>query len=234
MSSGAPIDPTTARRHRLIAALGVAALLVLPLASLTSQTGAMSYYLGEGYPPGQGAYVMMRVAGHLAFALVFLQIVLGLQHRRVEAWLGTRTLLPVHRSLGLAALLIAFSHPVLFEWARQLRTGQSSVTATFWPPVATGFYELHQFFGAMGLYLLVVGVAAGALGPRLAPRSWRLVHYVNYGVFFLVWYHSFRIGTSTRIGLLPLLYTVLAAIVIGLLVGRLMGRRQTLTAGAAS
>ncbi len=215
---------TSSRRNRLIAGALVAALFLLPLFTLTRQTGAMTYYLGEGYPPGQSAYIMMRVAGQLAFTLVFLQIVLGLQHRRIERWLDLPSLVPVHRSVGLAAFLIALSHPILFEWARQLRTGQSTVTVTFWPPWRTGFYELHQLFGALGLYLLLVGVLAGVFGPRLAPRAWRTVHYVNYVVFFLVWYHSIRIGTSTRIGLLPALYTVLLAVVLGLIAARVLHR----------
>lgn len=226
MPSTHALPPEVARRHRLIAGLLVAALLVVPVVSMTTQTGAMTYYLGEGYPPGQGAYIMMRVAGHLAFALVFLQIVLGLRHRSVERYLGMTSLVPVHRSLGLAAMMIALSHPVLFEWARELRTGQNTIIASFWPPTHTGHYELHQFFGALGLYLLMLGVVAGIVGPRLAPRAWKTVHYVNYGVFFLVWYHSFRIGTSTRIGLLPVLYTVLAAIVIAMIVLRFRSSRS--------
>ncbi len=213
------------RRNRSLAVLVVVALLFLPLGALTHQTGTMTYYLGQGYPPGQGAYIMMRIAGHLAYTLVFLQILVGLLHRPIQRALGLGPLLPVHRSLGLAAVLLAFSHPVLFEWARQLRTGQSTITATFWPPRDHGFYELHQFFGALGLYLLLIGVLAGVYGPRLAPKAWRAVHGLNYGVFFLVWYHSLRIGTSTRIGALPMLYTVLAAVVVGLTLWRLTARR---------
>ena len=167
---------------------------------------------------------MMRIAGHLAYTLVFLQIVVGLRHRQLQRALGLGPLLPVHRSLGLAACLLALSHPILFEWARQLRTGQSSVTLTFWPPIDTGFYALHQFFGALGLYLLLIGVLAGVYGPRLAPKVWRTVHAVNFIVFFLVWYHSLRIGSSTRIGALPLLYTVLAGVVVGLTWQRLRRR----------
>lgn len=212
------------RRNRILAALAVVVLLLVPLTAMTSQTGTMTYYLGQGYPPGQGTYIMMRIAGHLAYTLVFLQIVIGLLHRPLQRRLGLGPLLPVHRSLGLAGFILALSHPVLFEWARQLRTGQSTVTVTFWPPTDTGFYELHQFFGAMGLYLLLIGVLAGVFGPRLAPRAWRTVHMLNYAVFFLVWYHSLRIGTSTRIGALPILYTVLAAVVVGLTLWRLRRR----------
>lgn len=225
VGAGGAIGVTvTVRRNRILAVLAVAALLLLPLGALTRQTGTMAYYLGQGYPPGQGAYIMMRVAGHLAYSLVFLQILVGLLHRPFQRALGLGPLLPVHRSLGLAAFLLAVSHPVLFEWARQLRTGQSSIAATFWPPRDHGFYELHQFFGALGLYLLLIGVLAGVYGPRLAPKAWRAVHAVNYAVFFLVWYHSLRIGTSTRIGALPLLYTVLAAVVVGLTLRRLTTR----------
>ena len=213
------------RRNRVLAVLALVALLLLPLTAMTRQTGTMTYYLGQDYPPGQSAYIMMRVAGHLAYTLVFLQIVLGLLHRPLQRALGLGPLLSVHRSVGLAAFLLALSHPILFEWARQLRTGQSTITATFWPPIDHGFYELHQYFGAMGLYLLLIGVLAGVYGPRLAPKAWRAVHAVNYMVFFLVWYHSLRIGTSTRIGMLPVLYTVLAAVVVGLTLQRL--RRRT-------
>ena len=209
------------KRNRIVAALAVAILLFVPLATMTSQTGAMSYYMGEGYPPGQSAYIMMRISGHLAYTLIFIQIVIGTLHGRIEKWLGIGNMVPIHRSLGLTAFFFALSHPIFFEWARQLRTGQSTVVATFWPPTNTGFYELHQFFGALGLYTLVAGVLAGVVGPRLAPKAWRTVHYINYGVFFLVWYHSFRIGSSTRIGFLPILYTVLATTVLVVVAWRL-------------
>ena len=61
------------------------------------------------------------------FALVFLQLILGLHGRRIQRLIDGPPLLPVHRSLGLAALAFAFLHPVLFAWARVLRTGQSAV-----------------------------------------------------------------------------------------------------------
>lgn len=214
------MPPAALPRRRLLAALAVLALFLLPLLTMSSQTGAMTYYLGEGYPPGQSAYIAMRIAGHLAFVLLFLQIVLGLRRRTIERALGLGSLLSVHRSLGLAGFLLAASHPLLFEWARRLRTGQDSLKVTLWPPRDHGFYELHQFFGALGLYLLVIGVLAGVYGPRLAPTWWRRLHAVNLVVFFLIWYHSFRIGTSTRIGALPALYTVLAVTVVGLMWGR--------------
>lgn len=70
------------RRNRILAISGASALLLLPILVFRQQTGAMAYYLGEGYPPGQGAYIAMRPAGHIAFTLVFLQILLGQHPRR--------------------------------------------------------------------------------------------------------------------------------------------------------
>lgn len=221
------------RRRRVLALLSILALFLRPLLTLSSQTGAMTYYLGEGYPPGQSAYIAMRLAGHLAFVLLFLQIVLGLERRPIERFLGLGPLLPVHRSLGLAGFALAAAHPLLFEWARRLRTGQDSLKVTLWPPRDHGFYELHQFFGALGLYLLVIGVLAGVYGPRLVPKAWRALHAVNFGVFFLIWYHSFRIGTSTRIGLLPAVYTVLAGTVLLLIIRRLAARGKPKPAPAS-
>lgn len=233
--------PPAIRRNRTIAALLALAVVLGPLWVVRQDTDAMSYYLGGGFPPGQSTYVMMRYTGHIAFALVFLQIVLGLQHRRLGRWLGAPTLLPLHRSLGLSAFCLALLHPVLFEWARILRTNHTTVTKTFFPDPRIGYYEQHQLYGAIGLYALAVGVAAGLVGPRLAPRWWRWVHGVNLVVFFLVWWHSFTIGSDTRVGYLPALYTAMLLTVAALWAervwrgrpGRLaVGRGATEDAGA--
>jgi predicted ferric reductase len=215
-----------ARRNRLLLGLAALAVLLAPLAVIKADTGAMTYYLGAGYPPGQSAYIMMRYAGAIAFALVFLQLILGLHGRRIQRWIDGPPLLPVHRSLGLAAMAFAFLHPILFAWARWLRTGQSAVVVTFWPNRQEGFYELHQFYGAIALYALVVGVLAGIFGPRLAPRHWRLLHWLNLAVFILVWVHSFQIGSDTRVGPLPLLYSAMAAVVVLLVAERWLRSRR--------
>jgi predicted ferric reductase len=218
------MDTQKQQRNRLLLGLGALVVLVGPLLVIKSDTGAMTYYLGAGYPPGQTAYIMMRYAGYIAFGLIFLQIILGLHHARLRRWTGTSSLVPLHRAIGLSAMAFALLHPFMFAWARFLRTGQSAVKVTFWPPRHEGYYELHQFYGALGLYILIVGVLAGIFGPRLSPRHWRVIHGVNVIVFFLVWLHSFNIGSDTRVGPLPLLYTAMVIMVAVLLVERLTRR----------
>jgi DMSO/TMAO reductase YedYZ heme-binding membrane subunit len=117
---------------------------------------------------------------------------------------------------------------VLFLWARTLRGGTVPFLDTFWPDAFQDYYHRHLFFGALGLYGMAAAVLAAVYGPRLQPKRWLLVHRANYAVFFLVWLHSFAIGSETRVGPVPLLYTAMAAVVLALVATNALRRRRTL------
>lgn len=217
--------------------LGACALLATPLWIFWRDVRPFPFYLGDRFPPGQAAYVMMRPAGHLVFCLVFLQIVLGLQGRRLARWTGVPTLLPLHKALGLATAWLLLFHPSLFLWASLQRYPRPFAVAfrmTFLPDPAQDYWSYFFFWGALGFWGLLTAVGAALLGPRLAPRAWRWVHALCYPAFGCGGYHARAAGAEVRGQALEVLYTVMMGIVAALLAARLagavrarMGRRST-------
>ena len=197
----------------------MALLFAVPLGVFWLEVGGIGHYFGSAYPPGQGAYIMMRAAGHVALVLLFIQVALGPNVRSIARWLGVPSLLRVHMSLGLTTLAFALLHPVLFLWARTLRAERFEPLKVFFPPTGD-YYHNRLFLGAVGLYLLVVAIGAGAYGPRIAPRLWRRVHMLNYGVFIALWYHAVSIGSETRHPVLIALYGAMLGAVVFLAVRR--------------
>ena len=210
-------SPSSFATRRLLISAAAVILLVAPLAVFAIEIGSPAYYLGDAFPPGQAAYIMMRPAGQLAFTLVFFQIVLGTVGRPLSRWLGLRSLISLHRAVGITAFTLIWLHPLLFMWGGTLRAGDLTWRATFTPDPLHNYYTLHLFFGAAALYVLTVGILGAWLGPRKAPRYWRRIHRLNYIALPIAWYHGYFIGSDTRIGPLPTLYTLMLIGAIGLM-----------------
>jgi DMSO/TMAO reductase YedYZ heme-binding membrane subunit len=208
---------------RQTAVLGAAlTLLAAPLWIFLSAARPLAYFGGTEFPPGQAAYLMMRPAGHIAFVLVFVQIVLGALGPRLGGWMNWPGLGGWHRVIGMVALGFVLLHPLLFAWGRTLRAGQLELLPTFFPNPGENYWELMLFVGALAMYALLFGAAAAIWGRRLAPRSWRWIHAINYLGFLLAYWHSIRIGSETRISFLPVLYSVMAVMVAVLLAMRVL------------
>lgn len=208
------------RRRRLALVASVLILLGTPLWIFARQAAPLPDAVWGDSPPGQAAYLMMRPAGHLAFCLLFLQILLGLHRRLLESWAGLPDLLPLHRALAIPTLTLALLHPMLHAWATTLRTGQGTLGATLFPDPTMNALTFYFFFGALALYGALTAALAALAGPRLLPRGWRLVHGLVYPSFFLAWYHASALGAEVRDQPLQAAYTLMAAAVAAMLISR--------------
>ncbi len=200
-------------RRACLLAGSAAALLALPLLL------SLSLDASGGAPPGQGAYLMMRPAGHLAFVLAFFQIVLSLHGESLSRWAGLPGLMPLSRALSLSALSFAFLHPLLLLFARMSREGfplARLAMETFLPDPSKGAWPLACLFGALSFW--------GLAGSGLSPKRWHLIQVLPYPAFFLAWYHVMLMGSSVRDQFLGALYTLLAASAAGMMLFRVVRR----------
>ncbi len=216
----------TVRAWRWTLAGSTLLLLALPLAVFWVKTAPLSFYFGDSFPPGQAIYIMMRPAGHLAYVLLFLQIVLGLHGKDLARLAGVPTLLPLHKAMAIPTLGAVFAHPLLFWWAASVRTGHNTFLNTFWPDPMRNYWTWYFFFGALAFYGVVLAVLAALVGPRLLPRAWRVIHGLTYVSFGLAWYHSRATGAEVRDQGLGVLYTAMALMAAGMLLRRLVSRRD--------
>lgn len=161
---------------------------LLVLGPITVIRNTPPYFLAE---PSGLLNFLQRIIGLMAFTLLFIQIILGsLMEKLVEKLGGW--IFKFHITEGIVAYGLILVHPLLLKFdPLYVFLGFSSQGA-----------EFYYSFGRSAFWLLTVGVAAGLL--RTQPwlqNNWRKFHVLNYVAFFLVWYHSFKVGTD--IGTFP-------------------------------
>ena len=156
--------------------------------------------LTPGLPWSVYVYEGGRLAGLLAFVLMFFQFVLSSKIPWVERGLGPAALFQIHRRWGLIALVLILSHPALLLISERLQGYTSALS-------------LIKGVGVLTLAVLCPAVLAALLSRRLhlKLKTWRRIHRAAYVVFPLGWVHSLVIGTTTQEGLARGLWFVLAA-----------------------
>ncbi|KKS13213.1 hypothetical protein A2617_02675 [Candidatus Daviesbacteria bacterium RIFOXYD1_FULL_41_10] len=155
---------------------------------------------------------LFRLFGLYALTLLWLQIILG--PFTLPLLKAGFNVFPIHRAIGISALILAILHPALFLSAATLETYLPANLLIF------------GYLGPIALLLLITTATTALLMGR-APFSkfWRFLHPLNYLVFTLVLVHSFMVGTETQFQPLRSLYIIYAGTLITSFSYRVIYRR---------
>ncbi len=185
--------------NRFLIYSGLVLLILLPLAAWLPVTGDPLLYFTAEVPPGQGVYVLSKLAGLYAITVLGLQMVIGLlANKRVRA---------THKQLGILLVITTLLHVGLFVIAASLRAGTITYSM-LWPTFATGYYQQSLSLGVIALVLMGIVVMAGCY--RFRHGSLVLVHRLSVFICGLAFVHSFWIGSETRNAAIITLYVLIA------------------------
>jgi len=195
-------------------------LLVLPGATWLAALGNPVTYFRFDLPPGQTAYILVKLAGLYLFVLLWLQVMFALLKGDPRA----RNLLPdwtvrKHRLLGIATLLVAWAHFLLFFTAVSLRKDAIGYDLLL-PQFSNGIYFVAVSLGWFALAGLNVVALTGLLRMRTGG-IWSLAHRLSLGVFCVGLVHAQMIGSEAKTTLWFALQLGLAAAVLVALFRRL-------------
>ncbi|MBI4426376.1 MAG: Rieske 2Fe-2S domain-containing protein [Candidatus Kerfeldbacteria bacterium] len=188
----APAQPTPAARRsgwRWIATLVYVFVLVLPGYVFFNQRGGFSFLAGLDFKTFN--LVIFPLVGLYAFTLLWSQFVIGAA-RSVLRSVVHPAIITFHRRQGVLIFLLAWLHPTLRFFGIGLDQYFKSwnVAPSLVPYLWLGYLQLF-------LLTLTAGTALLRKLPWLKTR-WHTIHYVNYGVFVMVWIHSWFLGSDVR------------------------------------
>lgn len=195
--------------------LVVGVALLVPTAAWMASVGLrLGDYAGHALPPGQLAYVFSKLAGLLAFCLLWLQCLFALGRHLPGLGDLPRAGGGLHRTLGLLTLGMALLHYGLFFAAASAR-GDGPAWELLLPNFAHGYYTLHVGLGIVALWGLILGAWAGW---RLSHggRAWRWAHMAWVPVFALVFLHAYAIGSESRFGAMRYVFLCMLASTLAL------------------
>lgn len=198
----------SAKLQNLLAPLACVLTLLIPIIVWLISVGDPQPYFTHQAPPGQALYVISKLLGLLALALIWVQLMAALARfapvLRGVAQPGRRT----HVLLGLAAFGCVIAHLALFIAASTMRTNHLAL-ALLLPKFDSGYYSSLVSVGVMAFWLLCVVMLAGWRRMRGYAR-WRMPHYAAAGAFALAFVHGFSVGSETGFGPMAYVYAFFA------------------------
>lgn len=136
-------------------------------------------------------WVLGIILGLLSYILIWWQYILGI--RPVAALLSKDFLATnkIHRLLGKYGFVFFVLHPVVLIIDFELR-GFSLLNLSF-----ANAYDTFIAFGKIAFALLIViFITSVFLRNTISWRSWKRIHFLNYIILPLIFFHSVNVGTA--------------------------------------
>lgn len=183
---------------------------MIPGYTLLRNTGGFEAL--TGYGASSTTYTFLRLTGLYAFILIFIQIMLGAFVNYWRTVFGPR-ILNFHMREGIVAYGLILAHPALFLLNAVLAGVPNALGLLI--PRFTNAYEIYLSFGKIGFILLTIAIfAARFRNVGFLQNHWRKFHILNYIAFWLIFVHSFNLGSDTHTAPFSLLYPVMAILVV--------------------
>ena len=178
-------------------------LMVIPGLALLATAGDITTYFRYRVLDGQFLYVASKFIGLYAFLMLWLQVMYGLLGEGGRRRLNIPSELRLHRHLAYAVLTLFTLHIALFVTGVSIRNGHFAYKLLL--PHIEPYYQSMVSLGLLGAVLLFATVVFAWWRDRV-PGLWKWGHRLSLPAFFAIYFHSFLIGSETRVGLMEYLY----------------------------
>ncbi len=216
-----PLDlsPAIALENVLLVLLGAVLGAVFALLIAPSWLPELGNSLSG--PEPKGYWYLARSSGLVAYALLSLSVALGLSitNRLARLWPGGPAAMDVHQFTALLALAFALFHVLILLGDKYMDYHLVQLLVPF------AAYQYRPFWvglGQIGFYLALPVTFSFYMRKRIGYRSWRLIHYGSFAVYFLITLHALAAGTDTTTRLGLVLYAMSGLSIYFLLVYRLL------------
>jgi predicted ferric reductase len=167
--------------------------------------------LVPGLPRSVYLYELARLFGLFAFVLIFLQYVLSSKIKALERGIGLDTMLRVHKTFAILALILAVAHPASIVISERLQ----------------GYASPFGLLKALGLVTLLIlcgtVIIAGVYQKiRLSYDQWKRFHTAAIVLFPLAFIHSFILGSGVQKAPLKIFWLILALVYLAIIAHKIV------------
>lgn len=158
-------------------------------------------------------WYLSRSAGVVAYLVLWLSAVLGLSltNRLARLWPGGPAAADVHQFSALLALALILFHVVILLGDR---FANYAVWELLVPFAASAHAPFWVGLGQVAFYLALPVTFTFYIRRAIGVRTWRLIHYLSFGVLVLTVAHGIGAGTDGRTAAMLGMYIVTGCILV--------------------
>jgi predicted ferric reductase len=157
----------------------------------------LAFSISDTYP--KAFWYVSRATAFVSLSLLWLSMALGLgiTNKMARLWPGAPATFAIHEYvslLGLAfavfhALVLLGDHYINFTLAQVLMPFSTANYRPFWVGV-----------GQLGFYIWVIVAFSFYIRSMIGQKTWRLLHYLSFGMYVMGIFHGLFSGTDASAG----------------------------------
>jgi predicted ferric reductase len=193
--------------------------------------GMLAFFLGALLLPalaqsGSAAdthtfWYLSRASGIIAFVFLWISMVLGLlmSTRSLPKGRGFAIGNDLHQFVSLYGLFFTLFHGVILLWDPYINMTPLQLVVPF---TVFNYQPLSVGGGQISLYLWIALVFSSYVRKSIGRATWRVLHYLSFGVFWMVLLHGISAGSDTGTAGMQILYWSSAASMVFLTTYRIL------------
>jgi predicted ferric reductase len=190
------------------------AILLLPTwlpnmaASLTGTDPKVYWYLS-------------RATAFVSLSILWISMALGLgiSNKMARLWPGAPAAFAIHEYVNLLGLAFALFHGLILLGDRYINFTVAQILIPFstaeYRPIWTGI-------GQLGFYIWLIVALSFYLRSSIGPRTWRMIHYLSFAMYFMGLVHGLFGGTDSTANWAQWYYWISGGTLLFLLIYRIV------------
>lgn len=199
-----PPNPTDANEYEssiniqtfLLFMMAMAVGLLVTIVLLPTWMPNLAFSLGGAEP--KAFWYLSRATAFVSLTLLWISMALGLgvTNKMVRFWPGAPAAFAIHEYVSLLGLAFAMFHALVILGDKYITFTLTQILV----PFSTVEYKpLWVGLGQVGFYAWAIVALSFYIRSMIGQKTWRLLHYLSFGMYLLALFHGVFSGTDTNI-----------------------------------
>lgn len=156
-------------------------------------------------------WYLTRSSALIGYFLLWISIFLGLS---IRIPILNRVVKPIysyriHCWISLQALIFALIHGLSLLGDKYVNFSLGNIFIPYYPQPAGNVDMSFLFLGIASFYIMILLVITSYFRESISHSWWRAIHFLNIGLFVIVFIHSLYLGTDLQSGVLRFIFIYL-------------------------
>lgn len=181
----------------LLFMVAIAVGLLIALVFLPSWLPNLAFSLAGEEP--KAFWYLSRATAFVSLSLLWISMALGLgiSNKMARLWPGAPAAFAIHEYVSLLGLAFALFHALIILGDKYIGFTLAQILVPF---ATAGYKPFWVGLGQIGFYVWGLVALSFYIRPTIGQKTWRLFHYLTFGLYFLALFHGLFSGSDTSAG----------------------------------
>jgi predicted ferric reductase len=174
--------------------MAMAVGLLVAVVLLPTWMPNLSFSLGGGEP--KAYWYLSRATAFVSLSLLWVSMALGLgiTNKMARMWPGAPAAFAIHEYVSLLGLAFAMFHALIILGDKYINF---TVVQLLTPFSTLDYKPFWVGLGQVGFYTWAIVALSFYIRSAIGQKTWRLLHYISFGMYILALLHGIFSGTDT-------------------------------------